>query len=368
MKLVRIQDSFLDVISDVESGRVNHEDVWAEIIDGKTKPSKFRVYKDKLEPLSPGLTLRKLDHWKYQLSDEESTLKCVFPVEKYDFISHKLTSVNVTAKCNFVVGDRNGRLLYGKLGSKRDELKEVMAHDGGIVKVLYFPSDKVLLSAGLDMMLKIWDCIDYGLQSGWEGPNFVTSSLDAQLKLWECSSGMSVASMDCLCGITAVKIHEDRSQANSVVNTRIENLFEVEGKIAICGLENGDVKFWRIADQALIKHLDTSNKTAVTDLAIAGDAAYVGYSNGKLLEIGLTDFKIKELVDVAERIDNVKVIGSYIVISFGFGNLVGYNIKDTESPIYFTGLENDVPVADICIQNKSIYAVGKYGLFQEFLL
>lgn len=158
MKLVRIQDSFLDVISDVESGRVNHEDVWAEIIDGKTKPSKFRVYKDKLEPLSPGLTLRKLDHWKYQLSDEESTLKCVFPVEKYDFISHKLTSVNVTAKCNFVVGDRNGRLLYGKLGSKRDELKEVMAHDGGIVKVLYFPSDKVLLSAGLDMMLKIWDC------------------------------------------------------------------------------------------------------------------------------------------------------------------------------------------------------------------
>ncbi|ANZ74172.1 BA75_01429T0 [Komagataella pastoris] len=382
MKLARIQDSFLDVISDVEAGRVNHEDVWAEIIDGETKSGKFRVFKDKIEPLNPGLTLRKLDHWKYQLSDEESTLKCVFPVEKYDLISHNLTSVDVTAKCNFVVGDRNGRLLYGKLGSKGGELKEVIAHDGGTIKVCYFPSDKVLLSAGLDMMLKIWDCetgdnvrtfaghrasiTDFSLIG--RGRNFVTSSLDAKLKLWECSSGMCVASMDCLCGITTVKIHQDKSLANSVLNASIENLFEVDGKTAICGLENGSLKFWRIADQALIKHLDTGNKTAVTDLAIVEDAIYVGYSSGKLLEIGLKDFKIKELVDVAERIDNVKVIGSYIVISFGSGTLVGYNIENAEAPIYLTGLENEVPVADICIQDKSIYAVGKYGLFKEFLL
>ncbi|PWA03044.1 hypothetical protein BB558_000803 [Smittium angustum] len=140
----------------------------------------------------------------------------------------------------YVVGHQSGKMaVYETLDNK--VLNALDGHFGDINSVRFFPSGKVILSASLDMRLKIWsaedgsnpvtltghtssvtDCGIVGI-----GKNVVSCSKDGSVKLWNCGSASCINSwnpnMGSLSGIFLIPptSFDSNAEAFSEINSLV---------------------------------------------------------------------------------------------------------------------------------------------------
>ncbi len=151
---------------------------------------------------------------------------------------HSVTAVSLSPALDYLAsGSTNGQLKCWKLSSassspsfSASEPRQLIGHVGDIDRILFFPSNVLLLSVGSDYHLKIWSaesgqCVRTlaghsrpitAVQLIERGRLFVSASKDGSAKVFDCSVGKAIQSIDAKQGeILDCCIGEEQTQNNS---------------------------------------------------------------------------------------------------------------------------------------------------------
>ncbi|KAI3657494.1 hypothetical protein MP638_006141 [Amoeboaphelidium occidentale] len=134
-------------------------------------------------------------------------------------ISTRLTSFDTYGG---VVAHSSGegiKVLFGSTG----KVVDLRGHFVETSSLKLFPSAKVLLSGGMDMMLKIWDLGDGSCEREMKGhtstitalgilgrgKNVVSGSKDGTLRQWNCAEGKCVATLKVSAPVSCIDVFHD---------------------------------------------------------------------------------------------------------------------------------------------------------------
>lgn len=372
MAIVNIQDSFEEVISDVESKRIESESIWlARRFSGNEDHQEFfqiEVALDasgKLKFECPDVTFSKTDLYRYSVEIKGDKYELEAATSKIDMAKDGVTAVVMTKdEQRLIVGNENGDLVQYDTSTheKISQIKE--AHFGRIIKLVVFPSDKVLLSVGSDFQTKLWtldsatttatrtfldqkkEITDIALIG--KGRNFMTASLDQSVDLWECSTGKVVSKfqriddMNDPCTCLAISTTSEKVAPSDLVGGDL--LFECEDKVVYVGYASGTIQQFSVGG-----HFQTRVKypydAGVSSLATFGDHVVAGYDNGRVVvwrELGSYTLELNENYKVrnicVEKWDGVRAV---MVVSNGPDLLLRITFDSSEGTFkykYLVGL------------------------------
>lgn len=310
MAIVNIQDSFEDVISDVESKTIQSESIWiARRFSSDEDHQEFFLVnvsldsKGKIKFDSPDVTFSRLESHKYTVSIKGDTYELVAPAFKIDTAKEGVSAVAMTKNGqSLIVGNEKCDIVHYDTETK-DKIWEVnQAHFGGILKLVVFPSDRVLLSVGMDFQTKLWsldttttaatrtfvdqkkEITDAALIGN--GRNFMTASRDGSVNLWECSTGSVVSKFQRIdnmadpCTSLTISTSSEKVALSDLVGG--DMIFESEDKVVYVGYASGTIQQYSVGGhyQTPVKyHYDAG----VSCLATFGDHVVAGYDNGRVV-------------------------------------------------------------------------------------
>lgn len=310
MAIVNIQDSVEEVISDVESKSIESESIWlARRFSGDEDHQEFFQIKVSLDSNGklvfecPDVTFSRSSLHNYMVTIKGECYELVSPTSKINMANDGVSAVAMTKDEQLIiVGNENGDIVQYDTSSHQKTWEVKEAHYGPIVKLVVFPSDKVLLSVGDDFQTKLWaldpntttstrtfldqkkEITDAALIG--KGRNFMTASLDHSVDLWECSTGKVVSKFQridnmndpCTCltiSSTAEKIPVGESVGGDL-------LFECEDKVVYVGYASGTIQQFSVAG-----HFQTQVKyqfdSGVSSISTFGDHVVAGYENGRVV-------------------------------------------------------------------------------------
>lgn len=309
MTIVTVQDTFEDVINDVESKVVESESIWVA--------RRFSVDEDHQEFYKVDVKLDGNEKVLFESSDVQISRhgdhKYTFAIkgDQYEMLAPKhkthtannVTAVAITKNGNsLIVGNTNGDIIHYDTATKQKLLEFKEAHYAGILKLKLFPSEQVLLSVGNDLQIKLWslerasevavrsfvnqkkEISDIALIG--KGRNFMTSSLDGSVNLWECSTGSIVSKFQRIDDLedpsTCLAIATAQSKVSYQDSVGGDLLFECNDKFVYVGYQSGLIQQYSVAG-----HYQTGVKfkvdSEVASLGIFSDYVIAGYGNGQII-------------------------------------------------------------------------------------
>ncbi|CDK27511.1 unnamed protein product [Kuraishia capsulata CBS 1993] len=414
MDVISLQPSANEVISDVKNGIVNEDEFWIKLNPSPLTGGENAIIQVKNENQSLTFT-NKLGNMKLRAANKAHELKLEVSTEKvYDlripkksytyFNNVELTGLDIfEGGRQIVIGDTNGALTFGKINSHNEFEKSLTleAHFADIVKVLFFPSGKVVLTAGLDYQIKIWNFEDgqnprtmrkhtnriTDLAIIGRGRNFLSSSLDGSIVVWECGSGKAIDEMrrvrDLSDPVNCICVFQDQWQTSNSGDHQL--FFEMEGKICYAGHESGVISTWDMTKRLPLGEYAAVDGGAVSSIAIDSrkrkDGSHLiitGYSTGYVRfwsslnhESPLHELKIAkdELED--RSIGSLKMRGSSLIVTFSREYIVEIELKvgQFESILpktFYVGLDQAAQVNQTKIIDNGLFVAGRFGLFARF--
>lgn len=159
---VRVQESVFEVLNDIESGKNETEEFWAELdgCEARFQASQKPCFESNIQGVNAIYTpaAKQLNLYK---SDETSCIVRFGDVRaKIPRKWGRVTDGDICASQVILATDA-GKVNLLDLGNSSKPEKELSGHVLHASVARFFPSEKVAISAGMDYAMKLWD-----LQSG----------------------------------------------------------------------------------------------------------------------------------------------------------------------------------------------------------
>lgn len=391
MQLVNIQSSFREIIQELQqtsSSRTKKELFWVSrrpIADINQRAETVEIEALLSQQTNGKLTFtsveKNITHTKFeQLSetafaiqfDDDNNVQnsqTLISVPRNEFSVpgeiKSVTSLDVSVPQKLIaLGTAKGDVLILSQSTGKI-IKRIKCHDFDIQKCVYFPSGSVILTASLDMTIKLWD-VRSGISPrtfishikrindlatiGKTGRNFLSCSNDGYVKLWECGSGKNIKNFKRITraqnnGVLKLAIFENKDLATQYAPEPENELeFGTKGIIALGGHESGIITEWDIFKGVQGRTIPSVDGYEVTSLALSasvkniGEKLYViaGYGNGKVrvwdLDNGAdvaADKPVKELtINEGVTINFINKVNDKVIISSGNDTLIGIKFQD----------------------------------------
>lgn len=318
-----------------------------------------------------------------------SNYKCTFiaPLNIYCDIHKKSVtclSANETSMCTSVSMDSKGEILVWSKENGQT-LLTLKGHVGDVYKCKWLPSNKVILTAGSDMCLKIW-CAETGrcpvtlmghtraitdICIVDRGRNVISVSKDGICKLWDCGQSCCLADLiKVSCSINCCAISVTPSDVELPPCTVISNEREIgtENKILLFGCDDGNVICLAVRSRAVLFTV-TLDSIPSCCCAVNDGLFAVGCRSGKTV-----------LIDAAQRCvvshwfetnSCVLSVASYKQVGFFSGHMDGScvfrSIIDPNSTVrlQLSGPQDD-PVYDISFDNRYVYTACRDSSIRRY--
>lgn len=391
MHIITVQDSFEDVIRDVENGTIESEKFWlARRVDDQALLQYFKINAFLTQEKTLDFTGESESQYaniKFKIDGPRkyiATIEDKSGIESYTLLSPRfkksiekkdqitLLLLNKSTK-QIYQGTLSGNILVFDQGSgqKLGEIEE--AHLSSVKHLVLLPSDKVLLSAGDDLRICLWDLSADTLPKVatrtfmsqtktitdvaiiGRGRNFVTSSEDGSVAIWECSSERVVTEFRRVTNRTdpAKCMVVSTSQIEPEENQfRPELLFECIQKVLFVGYGLGLIQQYSVARNCPTNFKFQGN-AAVTSIRVWEDLVVAGFANGLLVLWNWKQGTSHEL----QLNQNHAVEHIYICVEQPSLKLIAYNGPETLIKIGFDGIEFSIS-----------YLVGLQEMFQVLLI
>ncbi|KAJ3440242.1 hypothetical protein M0812_16298 [Anaeramoeba flamelloides] len=166
-------------------------------------------------------------------------------------------------------------------GTVRRTLK---GHFMDVYDAKFFPSDKVVLSAGADFRVKIWDITDGEcavtfvghtrrvncLEFVERGRNVLSGSEDGTIKLWNCATGECIRTFpekklnQITIGVNQINLTSSQDQFISKTNWTEPDEREsgTDGKVLYAAKDDGLVDIWDLRQLKRVRQLDSYSKNS----------------------------------------------------------------------------------------------------------
>lgn len=267
------------------------------------------------------------------------------------------------------------------------EIKQILSgHLGSIYKCKFFPSGKVVLSAGADMKLKIWSAEtgdspvtlightaainDFCIVD--KGRNIISVSKDGSSKLWDCGNCACLATLFvtnnifncCTIGLLPQFFNPIREEP---INSREVG---TNNKLLLIGSDEGYV--YGIGIHSRKKLFTINASSAVNKVLMLNEKIIIGCQNGTI--------KIYTLPNIEAPVQTFCESTSPVLSGCTFkdyGFFVGRNdgtvtyfdcLKFLNKRISLTGSDFD-PIYDIsCANNNKIYTCCRDGKIRQYAI
>ena len=301
MTILTIQETFEDVIYDVKNGVLDKDKFWVATRSPEAEESQKLWYIE----VDLGAFKGESDKIKFNQLDERIY---EFKIEGEQFVLHSCNEkvaipdgITVTCltispdKTTLVAGTVRGDIIIYSLITRKI-LKEIkQAHLGNVTQTRVFPSNKVILTVGSDLTIKIWSLegtearkmighvqeITGAALLGKSGRNFVTSSRDGSVILWECGSGKVVYRYR--------RIGHEDDPATAVVTVHTDSAgmatsgleFEIANQAVLVGYDSGIIQHFSLADHCQTRIRFTSDSKVET-MDLFNSLLVTGHENGQI--------------------------------------------------------------------------------------
>lgn len=360
MYLITIQDSFEDVICDVENGAIESEKFWLarrSVNDANETLQYFKINASlrggktlKFEGESETLNTR----IKFEIEANQRyivTIEDELGTEKYTLITpnfkklfggkDQITLVEYD-KLNkeIIQGTLSGDILVHNQNTFENLGRIKLAHLSSVRHLVLLPSGKVLMSVGDDFRICLWD-LSAGLPTDaartfmsqsktitdialiGRGRNFVTASEDGSVAIWECSSGRIVTEFRRITNRTdpvkcmALASSTFEPEENQF---RAELLFECLQKVVFAGYELGLIQQYSVARNCPTD-IKLHGNSAVTSLRACNEYVIAGHANGLIVVWNWVKGTTQELqLNKNHPIEHIYIRGEQSGLSFVLSN------------------------------------------------
>lgn len=292
-------------------------------------------------------------------------------------------SVSYSDEGNLIVWNHNRDVLKRKLEG----------HIGDVYKCRFFPSEKVVLSCGQDLSLKIWDietgfCVslkghtqavtDFAIVD--VGRNVISVSKDGRVKLWNCGDASCIDTLACVssiincCAITSVPdvdilgLPDDSPVSEKEVGTK--------NKVLVFGCEDGWLH--AVAVHSRRKVLEKKCDSAINTVAFLDDLDstghrtkfVVGHQSGKLALYDVTnhDQPLRTLHDSNNAILRVLPFGSSGFLASESDGSVYFITNDLKTKLYSLTGSNFDPIYDMASDGLFVYTACRDGVIRRYAM
>lgn len=383
MNLITIQDSFEEVISDVKNGILEQDKFWIAKRNIESDENQdfwyinVQALQMKDDANSVDVQYMKANEYKIRTDGNTYNLKSFY--RKINIAKDKISSVAIASNNqHLVIGTKGGDLIIYNMMTDSVEKKINGAHFEDITTVKFFPSNKVILSVGIDLKIKLWGLNGELVRTminqvkaitsisllGKTGRNFVSGSKDGSIDVWECGTGQVIYSFN--------RIQDKNDPVNTLVigeheseGTKLSELeFETSNQCVYVGYESGIVQQFDIGDHCQTRVRFQDGSSAVTSMDKIDESLICGYSDGKLniwnTASGELIFKHQlnshypiSQVFALERQNNIMSVlvynGPEILLKLDID--IEKNVLETT---YLVGMEENFKVSDIASSKDNI--------------
>ncbi|KAH7694542.1 proteasomal ATPase-associated factor 1, partial [Aphelenchoides avenae] len=227
-------------------------------------------------------------------------------------------------------------------------------------KLRFFPSGLVLLSAGMDMSVRIWsvetgECarslkghtqsvLDVGIIG--KGQEVLSCSKDGTVKKWNCGSGQLVHNWPLGLGIVnAVSVDTDN-------------------KMYAAATENKTLVIQDLDSDELISRFVVDS--VCTSVAIANGHCFAGTSTGDIYAFDMKNGSIETVLKTNRgRVTALQWSKLGLVAAFGDGTISTYTDQLDPGEYDFTGADCD-PINDFAVTDKVLISVCRDKVVRKY--
>lgn len=383
MNLITIQDSFEEVISDIENGTLEQDRFWVARRSIESEENQdfwyINVTKQGMKDDANKIKFLSEKDKKYQLQVDEEIYNLQSFYRKVNLANNRISSVTVSSDNEYlIVGTKKGELIIYNLRTNTVEQKIPEAHFEDITILKFFPSDKVIMSVGIDLKIKLWgltgklvrtmsnqvkEITEIGLL-GKTGRNFISGSRDGSIDIWECGQGQVIYSLK--------RIQNNNDPVNCFVIGRHEStgskLSELEietgNQCVYVGFDSGIIQQFNIGDHCQTRVRFEDGNAGVSSIDISDEVLVSGYNDGqlKVWDIAGENIIFKYQLNAHFPIFMLKVLHRQddtitVLVSNGPETLLKLEI-DLKSAVmnqtYLIGMEENFSVHDVALNKNNI--------------
>ncbi|CCE88663.1 Piso0_001439 [Millerozyma farinosa CBS 7064] len=394
MKIVTIQDSFEEVLEDIRDARLEEDKFWVAQRDSDPNATQdlwyFTVNKEGINASDKNLTFEVKNTKKYEVKINNEVYRLQAPIRTKSFTSDPISCADMANDDSIaVLGTKYGDVLIIDVADFSIKKRIQNAHFSDVTSVRVFPSNKVIISTGTDLRLKIWD-LEGNLARemshhkseitsinllGKTGRNFLSGSKDGTVNLWECGSGQVL--------YTFKRISDERDPVNCVATDtdpsaghKLSDLeIETDHTCMYVGHESGVIQKFDVGNHCLTGvKLILSDKAAVTSLISSRGIVIAGYNNGRIVFWNPIDQKpiFETRLNDSYAIDHMNVLhhdenDATLLVANGPETLLRLTVKGSqlERVTYLVGLEEAFAVTDIAYMQRVLittqYQIALYS-------
>lgn len=275
-----------------------------------------------------------------------------------------VTAVAHLSDGGIIVGTSEGRVT--QFTADGAQVWDVGAHLGDVTHLAVFPSERVVLTLGIDFHAKLWligelePTRTFGQRSRWtgvqllgKGRNFVTTSL-SEITIWECSQGTAVARFPQADAALCVAVQIGKSYD-------ARGLFECSDKYLLVGRQSG-----RISRLDTLGNEETfaQGSAPVTSIC-ATKNVFAGFANGEFVHLGKTTLRLQLNDCPVEHITPIS--DNVVVLSNGPDVLLRVTVGDSHmTHEHLCGLSETANVVavssntNLLVASKTEVALYKY--------
>ncbi|KAK9247618.1 WD40-repeat-containing domain protein [Lipomyces tetrasporus] len=391
--LFSIQPTYLDVLADVQSGKIQKDSFYIScFVSDKSVHGTVDVYRSGSE-----VVLRGHGGFDVQVGNRKLTLTVSCPELNVSNVLIKSPKSQISAHSMkrietfdispqgelYVVGGPNGEVSLSSIADGGAITRSLDGHLTYITKVLFFPSGQVVLSASGDMQIKLWSTADGSnprtflghkravtdLAMIGRGRNFLSASKDGTVKLWECGSGSLIHSFTNPLGIpvepTTMAVSKRHDGISVAPSSPLE--FETDDKLVTIGYDNGDIAIYGLSTKNVLASIPTKSvDSEISNIDVVDDRIFV--ARGKNSEI----WDLRSITVPLETINlpsPVVGIGASTANSFAFATQTGTPVvfENHKVSYYVAGFGDSTVIG---VKNRSpsdgIYFAGKNGSIKRY--
>ncbi|KAJ7829980.1 WD40-repeat-containing domain protein [Mycena olivaceomarginata] len=328
LAVTTIQPTFLEVIEEVRSGFVSSDTFWLSCYKSSEPSihSKVRVTLDEVNrdvvhlEASGDLKVKDVGKDNYVVSGAGfGETKILLPTHQYADPTranpqhpHRITAFDVAPDgSQFATGFLDGSVhIYGS-ATKNPPVETAFGkvHKSTTTSLQFFPSSRVLLSAGADFILCILPADPAPASSALKparilmghtrsitstaivarGRNILSSSLDGTVRLWDVSSGEKIHTLAParFSPVTSMSLGERAASTAPDATPADPDPREVEtgGKLLFCALQTRSFEVFDLGARASV-YESTSGAASLTAIAYAPDHSLLATGSSKgLVEV-----------------------------------------------------------------------------------
>lgn len=387
MELLTIQDSFEEVINDVKDGSLEQDKFWIAkrniSLDTNQDFWYIDVNKHEMKDHSKTVNFRHKQDQQYEVDINGVTYNLQSFYKNVNLNNTKINSLCISGNSErLTIGTLQGELIIFNLRTSEIEERIKEAHFGNIVLLRFFPSDKAILSVGIDLQIKIWGIDGQLVRTmsdqvkditsinflGKTGRNFISGSKDGSINIWECGSGLvayrfnRIQNTNDLVNCCVIGVYESSG-------TKLSDLeFETANNCAYVGYESGIIQQFNIGDHCQTKvKLADGEQSGVSSIDIIEHLLVSGYKNGqlKIWDITKEQLVLQYQLNTQHPISKLNILKKSrdeitVLVYNGPETLLKLTIELTKKLVkatYLVGMEENFRINDISINRESI-AVG----------